>query len=40
MNIEIIRVNQETLQNWLAILILLKSEDKKLPEAEDLSVVN
>lgn len=40
MEIEVIKVNQETLQNWWAYLILLKNEDTISPEAEGESVAN
>ena len=40
MEIEIIKVTQETLQEWLVYLIQLKSEDTLLPEAEGESVAN
>ena len=40
MNIEIVKASQETLQNWLVYLILLKSEDTRSPEAEGEPVAN
>lgn len=34
MEIEVIKVNQEILQEWLVYLIRLKSEDTRSPEVE------
>ena len=40
MNIEIIKVTQETLLDWWVYMILLKSEDTLSPESEGEPVVN